>query len=236
MDFGKVNTIIAVMEELIMLKKQKTSSKKDNNLSDTQICVTSSIPKERGEFLNDLKHLQKQITTVIYKMQESLSNIIVRMNNQIDSLNMFNLPDIPYEEKMKKALNNMNLLRLSLEQKIIFKELCQELAGILPFNDYIIMGFIRMGMKKWQKDHNQPFFTLIRKNSIERIQVMSQIFSHAFPRMQRAIYLPDKEKKAEMFAEIFRIAIECYEDLISLQTFVNDPSLNDLNIVSDLLI
>ena len=91
-------------------------------------------------------------------------------------------------------------------------------------------------MKKWQKDHNQPILTLIRVNSIERIQIMGQILSHAFTRMQRSIYLPGKEKKAEMFAEIFRIAIECYEDLISLQTFVNDPSLNDLNIVSDLLI
>ena len=109
--------------------------------------------------------------------------------------------------------------QISLEgtKNIIKKEIAEELCGLVPLNDYMIMGFIKRGIINWQIKTNTPILAFTKMDPHKKLQVISDILKFASSHMVRGIYSSDMLWKEQMKHKIFHSALETYEEVISAQ-------------------
>ncbi|MHA2030874.1 MAG: hypothetical protein ACW99Q_15960 [Candidatus Kariarchaeaceae archaeon] len=117
---------------------------------------------------------------------------------------------------------DLNLILPTARQKCILNELCRELTAILPFNDFIIRGFILRAIKSWQLDSNKPIAEIVNLTKQKQLIIWSEVLEYTIPNINLALRIPDKKLKELFLYDYFRIAIEFIEEfLIVDEIFVN---------------
>ena len=109
---------------------------------------------------------------------------------------------------------DLTIILPTSRQKFILNELCRELTAILPFNDFIIRGFILRAIKSWQLDSNKSIAgieSLIRQ---EQMIIWSKVLEYTIPNINLALRIPDKKLKEIFLYDYFRIAIEFIEEFL----------------------
>lgn len=168
--------------------------------------------------LNYSQKLKNQLEEVI----DQNSSVRMSLNDLNAALNWFKLDEPSYDEIFKIAISNLEHVLLSSSQEILLKEIAEDLCGFVPLHDYVIMGFIKRGIIRWQSKTQKPIVSLLKLNPLENIQAMSFIFTYAGCHICRAIYSRNKEWKEQLRRNIFLVAIERYEEAISVQNLINN--------------
>lgn len=130
---------------------------------------------------------------------------------------------MPFKEKERLAKENLNEIYLTEDQRRIVNEISQELATLVPLNEFSLRGFILRSIKKWQLRHKLPIILASKMNRIEQINVGLEILGYLKEFLNRAIYIPNKELKKRFLNEIHRRMLELYEEILSVSAFLNDP-------------
>lgn len=148
--------------------------------------------------------------------------------NQV--LKWFKIQGPSYDEIYHQTKSDPNYVFLSKEQKSMLNEIVEEVCAMVPFHDFVVRGFIIRGIINWQNNTRKPIFSLSRMNPLEKLQTMSKILTYMSTHICNAIYSPNKGWKEQLKSEIFRKAIECYEEYATAQNlFLNNPILEDLD-------
>jgi hypothetical protein len=142
----------------------------------------------------DLKDSQIRLENI----KKTTLNIIIAARKLSVIFSQIKLPPTPLKEKIRLAKENLNEIYLTEYQRWIVNEIAEELAAIVPFNDFALRGFLLRSIKKWQ------------------LRLRDQL--------NRAIFIPDKKLKKKFLDEIYRRMVELYEELISVCTFLNNPT------------
>lgn len=156
-------------------------------------------------------------------IQKTTLNLLMVSKNLQFIPSKFKIPPISYDERIKQAEGNLNLIFLSPDQRIIVNEIAKEMAGMIPFSDFIIRGFLLRAIREWQIVHNKPIVSASRMNRSKQLQIGIEILNYAKPILSRASYIPDRKLKKQFIDEIIRVTSEYYEELLSVQAFFNNP-------------
>ena len=190
----------------------KINAYKNNKLSEKIFFYSEEVEKRL-----------RSITTRTCSFKKSVNRL-----NEV--LKWFKIDEPSYDETYQQAKLNLNYIFMSKEQEVMLNEIVEEVCALVPFHDYVISGFIKKGILNWQNNTRKPIFSLTRMNPLEKLQTMSNILMYMSTHICRAIYSPNKGWKEQLKSEIFRKAIECYEDYVMVQSlFLNNPSLEDLD-------
>ncbi len=153
------------------------------------------------------------------------------------ALNWFKVDEPSYEEIFKIAITNLRHVLLSRGQEIIIKEIANEICGFVPLHDYVIMGFIKRGIVNWQTKAKKPIISLLKANPLEKIQAMSFIFTYAGCKISRTIYSQNKEWKEQLRRNVHLVALERYEEAISVQNLIiKNPQLKRMYVENSELV
>ena len=106
----------------------------------------------------------------LQEVKGNVINVLTESRELQKYISQFNLPPKSTEELISEAKKDLNLVFLTLEQKVIVNEICTEIAGFIPFNDYVIRGFINRGIREWQIIHNQPIAILSQMTRNEQFK------------------------------------------------------------------
>jgi hypothetical protein len=188
--------------------------------------MSDSLTSVQNEF--KISRKLEIMSNKVRKITERVSNLVLMINSLNECLKRYKLPELSYEESLQKANSNIHHIVFLPKQSFILKELSQEICSVLPFHDYVIQGFIKRGIKKWQTDNNQPFMTLTRMNPVERLQAISEILGYATTLMSRALYQPNRKLKEIIIRNAFNIAIDYYEELISVSNMHDNHAFEDV--------
>ncbi len=159
---------------------------------------------------------------MVKKMKEVSLELVLASRDTLQILSQFRTPPTTYKERILKASKDLNLVFLTDEQRTLYHEIAREMASMVPFSDYIIRGFLWRAIKKWQRKHNKPIAIVSQTNRTEQFRTGMDILNIAMEFMNRAIYMPDKKSKRHFLAEIIRRISDYYDELLSVQAFLND--------------
>ncbi len=159
---------------------------------------------------------------MVKKVKEVSLELVLASRNTLQILSQFKTPPITLKERILKASKDLNLVFLTDEQRTLYHEIAKEMASMVPFSDYIIRGFLWRAIKKWQQKHNKPIAIVSQTNRTEQFKAGMEILNITIEFMNRAIYLSDKKLKRHFFAEFSRRISEYYDELLSVQAFLNN--------------
>jgi len=168
----------------------------------------------------DLKDSQIRLENI----KKTTLNIIIAARKLSVIFSQIKLPPTPLKEKIRLAKENLNEIYLTEYQRWIVNEIAEELAAIVPFNDFALRGFLLRSIKKWQLRYDQPIILVSYMSRYEQISVGLEILGYLRDQLNRAIFIPDKKLKKKFLDEIYRRIFELYEELISVCTFLNNPT------------
>lgn len=166
-----------------------------------------------------MKKYQQKVKNI---QKKSLKLILASREIQL-ILSRFKIPPISFEERISHASENLNLIYLTTDQRTIVDEIAKEMARMIPFSDFIIRGFLWRAIRLWQQTHNQSIFLVSRKSRTEQFRVGIEILNYTRQYLSRAMYIPDRKLKKQFLDEIIRQTSEYYEELLSVQAFLNNP-------------
>jgi len=174
-------------------------------------------------YSEEVENRLRSITTRTCSIKKSI-------NHLKEGLKWFKINEPSYDETYQKAKLNLNYIFMSKEQEVMLNEIVEEVCALVPFHDFVIRGFIKKGILNWQNNTRKPIFSLSRMNPLEKLQTMSNILMYMSTHICKAIYSPNRGWKEQLKSEVFRKAIECYEDCaLGQNLFLNNPSLEDLD-------
>ena len=156
-------------------------------------------------------------------IQKTTLNLLMTSRNLQFTLSKFKIPPIPYDDRTKQAEENLNLIFLTPDQRIIANDIAKEMAGMIPFSDFVIRGFLWRAIREWQIAHKKSIASASRMNRTEQLQIGIEILNYAKPLLSRASYIPDRKLKKQFIDEIMRVTSEYYEELLSVHSFFNNP-------------
>ncbi len=159
----------------------------------------------------------------VKKIQKTSLELILASREAQLALSQFKMPHVSFEERITQASENLNFIYLTTNQRTIIYEIAKEMAGMIPFGDFIIRGFLWRAIRLWQQKHNQPIALVSQMNRIKQFRVGIEILNYAKQHLSRAMYIPDKNLKKRFLDDIIRQTSEYYEELLSVQAFLNDP-------------
>jgi hypothetical protein len=159
----------------------------------------------------------------VKKIQKTSLELILASREAQLALSQFKMPHVSFEKRIAKASENLNLIYLTNTQRTIVNEIAKEIAGMISFGDFIIRGFLWRAIRLWQKNHNQPIALVSQMNRTEQFRAGIEILNYTKQFLSRAMYIPDKNLKKRFLEDIMRKISEYYEELLSVQTFLNDP-------------
>lgn len=169
----------------------------------------------------DILHRQKKIQCRLGNINDRSLSIILSLNELNSVIKKYQIQEPSYEEKYSEAEKDLFGLFLDDNLEILIKEITEELCGLVPLHDYMIMGFIKRGIKKWQIRTSTPILAFKKMDPHEKFQVISDILAFTSLHMAKAIYSRDKQWKEQMKLKIFHCAIETYEEVISAQDLID---------------
>ncbi|MFX1284106.1 MAG: hypothetical protein ACFFB5_10645 [Promethearchaeota archaeon] len=135
----------------------------------------------------------------------------------------FQMPPVSFEERISLAKENLNIIYLTPDQREIADEIAKEVASMMPLSDFVIRGFLWRAIRKWQQTYNQPIALVSKMNRTTQFRVGIEILNFFRFFLTRAIYIPNKKLKRQYLDEIIRKTSEYYEELLSVQAFLNNP-------------
>ena len=159
----------------------------------------------------------------VKKIQKTSLELILASREAQLALSQFKMPHMSFEERISQASKNLNFIYLTTNQRTIVYEIAKELAGMIPFGDFIIRGFLWRVIRQWQKKHNQPIALVSQMNRTEQFRIGIEILNNTRQLLSRAMFIPDKNLKKRFLDDIIRQTSEYYEELLSVQAFLNDP-------------
>ena len=161
-------------------------------------------------------------TKIVKKMREVSLELVLASRDTLHVLSQFKTPPTTFKEIILKASKDLDLIFLTDEQRTLYHEIAKEMASMVPFSDFVIRGFLWRAIKKWQKKHNKPIALVSRTNRTEQFKTGMEILKITQCIMSRAIYIPDKKLKRNFLIEITRRISEYYDELLSVQAFLNN--------------
>ncbi|MFX0207449.1 MAG: hypothetical protein ACFFDT_15780 [Candidatus Hodarchaeota archaeon] len=165
-----------------------------------------------------MKKYQHQVRNIQTKSLE----LILASRKMQEILLQFQLP-VSFEERISQAKENLNFIYLTPGQRKIADEITKEVAGMIPLSDFVIRGFLWRAIRQWQQTHKQPIALVSKMNRIAQFGVGIEILNSVRHFLSRAIYIPDKKLKRQYLDEIICKTSEYYEELLSVQAFLNNP-------------
>ena len=116
---------------------------------------------------------QKNIQNRIENIKNQNSNFIISLNNLKNALKGFQTRKLSYEQHYQKAKKDLFGIHLDYNLDTLLKEIAEELCGLVPLNDYMIMGFIKRGIINWQIKTNTPILAFTKMDPHKKLQVIS---------------------------------------------------------------
>ena len=166
-----------------------------------------------------IKEHQQRIDTI----KDITRNIIISTKELHKIYSMFDLPEIPVDERIKLAEGNLKTIYLSDDYKLVFNEIVEELTYLIPLEDFIIKGILWRAIKKWQIHNNEPFLSAMQNEPTVHLKVGVEILSNARHILSKSIFSRKPEEKKRFLDEVFRKSVELFEELISVMQFLNNP-------------
>lgn len=71
----------------------------------------------------------------VRNIQKSSLDLILASDKIQTFISQFNLPPIPFQERVLQARKDLNLIYLTPTQRKIIDEMSREMAGMLPLHD-----------------------------------------------------------------------------------------------------
>ena len=176
----------------------------------------SKRPKAENQ-AEEIFQKQKNIQKRLENIKNESSAFILSVNGLKNALKRFEVPKLPFEKRYEKAKGDLLAVYSNENLDTLLKEITEELCGLVPLNDYVIMGFIKRGISNWQIKTSTPILALTKMDPYEKLQVISDILTFASSHMVRAIYSPDMRWKEQMKLKLFHRALETYEEVMSAQ-------------------
>jgi hypothetical protein len=177
-------------------------------------------PHKTDNHSEKILHCCQKLDKFLVKIKNQNLEFTSSLSDLNKALTWFRIREPSYEKLYQIAISNLRNVFLSDNQEFLVKEIAEEICGILPLHDSVVMGFIKRGIIKWQIEKNQPIITLTKMNPLDKLQTMSKILMYMSTHACKAIYSQDKKLKEHVEHEIFRLAIEYYEEAISAQNFI----------------
>ncbi len=178
--------------------------------------------------MNDYKRMVK-------KMNEVSLELVLASRDTLHILSQFKMPPITSKERILQASKNLNFIFLTYEQQTLFSEIAKEMASMIPFSDYVIKGFLWRAIKMWQQKHNKPIAVVSQMNRTEQFRTGMEILTVTMELMKRAIFIPDKKLKRHFLDEITRRISEYYDELLSVQAFLNNSDNEEIMLDYDII-
>ena len=166
-----------------------------------------------------IKEHQERIDNI----KDIARNIVISTKELHKVCSMFDLPEIPIEERIKLAEGNLRYIILSDDYKLVFNEIVEELTYLIPIEDFIIKGILWRAIKKWQIRNNESFLSAMQKERTAQLKVGVEILSNARHILSKSFFSRKPEEKKLFLDEVFRKSVELFEELISVMQFLNSP-------------
>lgn len=166
-----------------------------------------------------IKEHQERIDNI----KDIARNIIISTKELHKVCSMFDLPEVPIEERIKLAEGNLRYIILSDDYKLVFNEIVEELTYLIPLEDFIIKGILWRAIKKWQIHNKEPFLSAMQKDRTGQLKIGVEILGNARYILSKTIFSHKPEEKKRFLDEVFRKSVELFEELISVMQFLNSP-------------
>jgi hypothetical protein len=173
----------------------------------------------------------KEYKQQVKDIQKSSLHLIQASDKIQALLSQFDLPPISFEERVKQANEDLNLIFLTSTQRMIIDEVTKELTALVPFHDFVIRGFLWRSIRSWQHKNTQPIILVALMDRRDQFRVGIEILNQLNYYLSRAMYVPNKKVKRRFLNEIMRKICEFYEELLAAQAFLEDP--NNVDILLD---
>ncbi|MHA2226580.1 MAG: hypothetical protein ACXAC8_15325 [Candidatus Hodarchaeales archaeon] len=165
---------------------------------------------------SDYKHRMDNI-------QEKSLNILISKEKITHNLSQIRIPNDSLQQKIDQARKDFNIILLTDHQKTLLNEILREMAGLLPFNVFVIRGFLLRAIRNWQILNNLVIAECIRMNRVDQFKVGIEILQLIRPYLNRALIMRDKRAKIQFIEEVIFQITEFYHELLSVQAFLNNP-------------
>ena len=170
----------------------------------------------------------KEYKQQVKDIQKSSLHLIQASDKIQALLSQFSVPPISFEEQVRQAENDLNLIFLTSTQRMIIDELTKELAALVPFHDFVIRGFLWRAIRSWQHKNAQPIILVALMGKRDQFRIGIEILNQLKSYLNRAMYIPNKKLKRRFLNEIMRKICEFYEELLAAQAFLEDPNNEDI--------
>ena len=173
-----------------------------------------------------LKGIQRKIkeTTCVNRMRLiTVINNLQKMSEYLSEIKV----TLSFDEKLDIAYQDLDNIYLDESQKMMLRDISKEATAIVPLHDFIIRGFILRAIKHWQLTYQQPIMIFTQLNRFKRFKAGVEILSKAKDGISKAFYIPNKKVKHLLICEMFQVMIERYEELLSIQSLINNSDIQD---------